>query len=111
MAINYIFIDNYKFTKYTVSALYNGLSDHDAQLLTIKEITLQTVNHHRYSIRNKYSIEEFKIVLSYESWDSLNNDSMDVDSFFNIFLNNYLRIVYTSFPLIKIMKSSKIVNR
>jgi hypothetical protein len=35
MAIDYIFIDNYKFTKYTVSLIYNGLSDHDAQLLTI----------------------------------------------------------------------------
>jgi hypothetical protein len=35
IVIDYIFIDNYKFTKYTVSLLYNGLSDHDAQLLTI----------------------------------------------------------------------------
>jgi hypothetical protein len=34
------FIDNYKFTKYNVSPIYNGLSD-------------QTVNHHTYSIRNK----------------------------------------------------------
>jgi hypothetical protein len=29
---------------------------------------------------------------------------MDVDSFFNIFQNNYLRIVYTSFPLQKIIE-------
>jgi hypothetical protein len=28
---------------------------------------------------------------------------MDVDSVFNIFLNNYLRIVYTSFPLRKMI--------
>jgi hypothetical protein len=35
MAIDYIFIDNYKFTKYTVSPIYYGLSDHGAQLLTI----------------------------------------------------------------------------
>jgi hypothetical protein len=47
-------IDNYKFKKYTVSAIYNGLSNHDAQLLTIKDIlvNLQTVNHHSCSIRN-----------------------------------------------------------
>jgi hypothetical protein len=65
-AIDNIFIDNYKFTKY-VSPVYNGLSDHDAQLLTIKDMDLQTVNHHSYSIRNinKYSMEEFKIRLSY----------------------------------------------
>jgi hypothetical protein len=34
-ARDYIFIDNYKFTKYTVFPIYNGLSDHDAKLLTI----------------------------------------------------------------------------
>jgi hypothetical protein len=54
-----------------MSPLYiiNGLSDHDAQLLTIKDINLQTVNHRSYSIRNinKYSMEEFKIRLNYES--------------------------------------------
>jgi hypothetical protein len=35
MAIDYIFIDNYKFTKHTVYPIYNRLTDHDAQLLTI----------------------------------------------------------------------------
>jgi hypothetical protein len=54
-------------------------------------------------------MEEFKIRLGHESWDSIfsNNDNMDVDSLFNIFLNNYLRIVHTSFPLIKIIERSK----
>jgi hypothetical protein len=46
-------------------------------------------------------MEEFKIRLRYESWDSIisNNDNTDADSLFTIFLNKYLRIVYTSFPL------------
>jgi hypothetical protein len=54
-------------------------------------------------------MEEFKIRLRYESWDSIfgNNDSMDVDSLFNIFLNNYLRIVYTSFLLQKLIEKGK----
>jgi hypothetical protein len=94
-AIDNIFIDKYKFTKYTASPIYNALSDLDAQLLTIKYINLQTLNHSRFSIRNinKYSMEEFKIRLTYESWGSIfsNNDNMHVDSVFNIFLNNYLR--------------------
>jgi hypothetical protein len=44
-----------------------------------------------------------------ESWDSIfsNNDNIDVDSLFNIFLNNYLRIVYTRFPLRKIIERGK----
>jgi hypothetical protein len=103
MATDNIFLDNYKFCP-----VYNGLSDHDAQLFMIKHINLQTVHHHSYSTRsiNTYSMEEFKIRLSYESWDCIfsNNDNMVVDSLFNIFLNNYLRIVYTSFLLRKIIR-------
>jgi hypothetical protein len=54
-------------------------------------------------------MQEFKIRLSYESWDSIfsNSDNMDVDSLFNIFLNNYLRRVYTSFPFRKIIERGK----
>jgi uncharacterized protein with ParB-like and HNH nuclease domain len=53
-------------------------------------------------------MEKFKIRLSYESWDSIfsNNDNMDVDSLFSMFLNNYLTIVYTSFPLIKTIEKN-----
>jgi hypothetical protein len=38
MAIDNIFLDNYKF-----SLVYNELSDHAAQLLMIKDINVQTV--------------------------------------------------------------------
>jgi hypothetical protein len=48
--------------------------------LTIKDINLQTVNHHSYNIRNinKCSTEEFKNRMGYESWDSIfgNNDNI-----------------------------------
>jgi hypothetical protein len=37
-AIDNICRDNYKFAKYNVSPVYNGLSDHDAQLLTITRL-------------------------------------------------------------------------
>ena len=56
---------------------------------------------------NKHSIEEFKPRLSYESWDSIfDNNNMDIDSLFNLFLNNYIRIFYTSFPLHKTIQRS-----
>ena len=100
MAIGNLFIHIYKTTSYKVFPLHNGLSDHDAQLLRMKDVNLQPNNHCIHTIRNinKYSIEEFKTRLSYESWDCIfgNNGNMDVDSLFNIFLNNYLRIFYTS---------------
>jgi exonuclease III len=107
--IDNIFIDIHKFRNYTVSPFYNGLSDHDAQLLIVKDINFQTMNYHIYTIRNihKYSIEEFINRLSYESWINIFNDNMDVDTLFNMFLNNYLRIFYTSFPLQKVAKRGK----
>jgi hypothetical protein len=87
----------------------NGLSDHDAQLLTLKDINIQTTssNIHYIRITNKWSIEEFKLRLSFESWDSVfgNTDNINADSLFNTFLNNYLRLVNTSFPLQKIIES------
>jgi endonuclease/exonuclease/phosphatase family metal-dependent hydrolase len=38
--IDNIFIDNSKISIYTVSPFFSGLSDHDAQLLTIKDINI-----------------------------------------------------------------------
>jgi hypothetical protein len=62
MTIDNIFIDIHKITSYTVCPLYNGLSNHDAQLLTITDVGPQISNHLTYT-RNilKYSIEDFKI--------------------------------------------------
>jgi hypothetical protein len=89
-----------------VVCLYNGLSDHDAQLLRIKDVNPQILNHYTYITRiiNKYSIDYFKIRLSYETWDNIftNSDNMNVNLLFSMFLNNYLRIFYTSFPLKKV---------
>jgi len=55
-----------------------------------------------------YSIEEFKTRLSYESWDNIfgYDENMDIDSSFNSFLNNYLRIFYITFPPQKITERS-----
>ena len=109
-AIDNIFIDTHKFTNYTVFPPYNGLLDHDAQLLTINDVDLELQNHNSHIIRNinKYSIEEFQTRLSYESWDNMfsYNGNMDIDSLFNSFLNDYLKIFYTSFPSCKIIKRS-----
>ena len=51
-AIDNLFIDTYKFLNFTVSPLYNGLSDHDAQLLTINYANLQLENRLFHIIRN-----------------------------------------------------------
>jgi hypothetical protein len=109
-AIDNIFLDTYKFINYIASPLHNALSDHDAQLLIINYVNPQLQNHHVYIIRdiNNHSIVEFKTRLSYESWDCIfgYNGNIDVDTLFNSFLNNYVRIFYTSFPPRKIIERS-----
>jgi hypothetical protein len=105
-AIDNIFLDTNTFFNYTISPLYNGLADHDAQLLIINDLNMQPHSHCTHTIRslNTYSVEEFKTKLSYESWESVfsHNENTNVDTLFNSFLNDYLRLFYASFPPRKI---------
>ena len=101
-----IFIDTNQFLNYTTFPLYNRLADHDDHLLKINDLNLLVHTHHTYTIRslNNYSIEEFKTRLSCESWESVlsRNRNIDVDTLFNSFINDYLRLFYTSFSPHKI---------
>jgi hypothetical protein len=47
------------------------------------------------------SIKQFKFLLSYENWEEVFSDK-NVNTILNNFLNTYLRIFYTSFPLTKV---------
>ena len=109
-AIDNIFLDTNTFFNYTISPLYNGLADHDAQLLIINDLNLHPHNQGTINIRSldTYSIEEFKTRLSYESWENVFNHNVNtnVDTLFNSFLNDYLRLFHSSFPPRKISKRS-----
>jgi len=50
---------------------------------------------------NKFSISQFALNLSYENWDNI-FIKQNVNIIFNNFLNTYLRIFISSFPLQKI---------
>ena len=100
-----IFIDTNQLMNYTVSPLYNGLADHGAQLLIRNDIHLQLNSRCIYTTRsfNTYSVKEFITKLSYESWGNIfsHTNNLDVDTLFNAFLSDYLRLFYTSFPICK----------
>jgi hypothetical protein len=51
-------------------------------------------------IINEDAIANFKVQLSYESWESV-IDENDVNKSFNLFLNTFLRIYYHNFPLVQ----------
>jgi hypothetical protein len=102
-AIDKIFICKVKNHDYTVYPLVNGLSDHDALIIVIYNITIQNYTNFFYISRNidKFSVLDFKIKLIYESWTNVFTDD-NVNTMFNNFLNTHLRIFYSSFPVRKI---------
>ena len=83
-AINDTFINTLHFNNFLITPLVNGLSDHDAKLLTIDEINLVKQTCHTKTIWNinKNSIIEFQIKLRYELWDNVLNVIMAMTIFY-----------------------------
>ena len=75
------------------------MSVHDAQSI-LHDITIQNDNNYFYYTRkiNKSLVLEFNFKLTYESCDYVFlYDNVNLS--FNNFLNTYLRIFYSSFPI------------
>jgi hypothetical protein len=103
---NDIFIEINRMNNYTVSPLFNDMSDYDSQLLTFNTIKLQS--HKQFQVtRNisKHTIADFLIKLSYETWDITftSNDNI----LFNSFLNTHLKDFLFQFAPEKIEKNNK----
>jgi hypothetical protein len=94
--IDNIFIDNRR--NYTIKPCINGLSDHDAQLMTLTNSYLPINNTEPTFIRNinKNTTAEFQLHLSWEQWDNVFGDN-DINNIFNNFLNTFLRCFNSSF--------------
>jgi hypothetical protein len=97
-----MFINIFNFSNFLVYPIINRLSDHDAQSQIIRNMCEQKYNTCFYYNRkiDKLSIMHFNIKLSYESWEDIFAEK-NVNTAFNNFLNTYLRIFYSSFPLKK----------
>jgi len=106
-AIDNIFINTFKFNDFSLFRIIIGLSDHIAQRIIICNILKQNCNSHFcFKQRtDKSSITDFNTKLSYESWGNIFAEN-DVNTIFNNFLNTYLRIFYSSFPLKKVRHKS-----
>jgi hypothetical protein len=79
------------------------MSDHDAQIIVLHDIIIPNDNNYFYYTRkfNKLLVFDFNFKLTYESWDKVFSYD-DANLSFNNFLNTYLRIFYSSFPIKKI---------
>jgi hypothetical protein len=49
---------------------------------------------------NKYTVADFQLNLSHETWEEV-FDGNDLNKIFNSFLNIFIRIYYSSFPLVQ----------
>jgi exonuclease III len=70
-SIDNVFIDTTRFNSFTVSPIYNGLSDHDGQVLTLVLPPTHKRAQQTYTYRkiNTDTIADFLNLLSYENWD------------------------------------------
>jgi hypothetical protein len=105
--IDNVFIDNSYLNKYDITPVINGLSDHDAQLLTIQTFQKHINNQQIYYKRdiNQFTMAELQLKLSYETWDSVFTKNY-VNEMYNSFFNTFLRYYHSCFPMIKTNKLS-----
>jgi len=99
--IDIIFLDNAKFQNLPVHPFDSGLSDHVAQILTLRNITVSLqkyIHTSRTIIMEDKSIAIFQSHLREEAWDSVYN-SEDVNEMFNNFHCILLRHFESSFSL------------
>jgi hypothetical protein len=95
-------IDKCKISNYSIIPIVNGLSDHDAQLLLLNNVTTKVSKGQCYTKRQiiRMNIENFRLTLSFETWDEVFTDG-NVDKIFISFLSTYFRAFNSSFPVQK----------
>jgi hypothetical protein len=93
-SIDNIFINVTSKGDYTTFSLINGLSDHDPQfmLIHIAEPHIQISNILMTKKINKYSINESKLHLSFETWEGI-FEKNDINNMFNVLLNRFLNVI------------------
>lgn len=92
-AIGNMFVDISHISKCAICSFINGLSDHDSQVIKLENMLTQNKLSETKIMRNfnKYSVDDFKIKLSHETWDNGFNKH-DVNKMFNNFHNTCLGI-------------------
>jgi hypothetical protein len=103
-----IFIDITKAGNYSIKPVINGLSDHDAQAITFYSLNLKPLTKESGFMRTitDFTINDFPLKLSYETWDTVFSTD-NINDMFNSFLDSYLKIFNSSFPLKRVRITKK----
>jgi hypothetical protein len=99
-------------SEHSICQIINGLSDHDAQSISTHTFNLEPPPKKYRFIRkiNEYTLNDFLTKLSYENWDSVFSTE-DVNKMFNSFLDTYLKIANSSFPLRRVYITKKNIKK
>jgi hypothetical protein len=99
-----------KYKDYVIFPVINSLSDHDAKISILDNVLIQNYYKCTYSGRkiNSSSLMDFKLNLSHEPWDNIITNA-DIDKIFNNFLNSYVGIFNSSFPIKKLHIQHRVV--
>jgi hypothetical protein len=110
-SIDNVFIDTTRFNNFIVSPINNGLSEHEGQVLIIVFPITLIREHQTYTYRkiNTFTVADFLNQLSYENWEEVFGGG-NVNHIFNTFLNSYLRIFNSCFPMVHKQKITKSAN-
>jgi hypothetical protein len=106
--IDNIFVDGR--LVYSIQPCINGLSDHDAQFIIFRSISVPINTLESIVVRNinKNNIDAFQRLLSREQWDNIFQNDNVIDAC-NDFHNTYLRCFHACFPK-KVIKQHHIIN-
>lgn len=112
-AIDNIFIDKSRLNSYSTVPLVNGLSDHDAQILSVFNMSekFQSVNLKiKKRIINAESLHHLNTCLQNESWENVySTDTIDINTKFNAFFTTFTNYFNECFP-VKVVKKCKSKN-
>jgi hypothetical protein len=100
-AIDNIFIDHNRINSFVILSLINGLSDHDVQYFNLNNVFSPGKNAklaYRTRVITKDAIATFLDTLSNETWENIYAHD-DINKLFNSFLNTFLLIFESCFPL------------
>jgi hypothetical protein len=108
--INNIFIG--KQYNYSVTPCFNGLSDYDGQLLSLRDLKKCNQQQKKYlykRILNDMTISNFQFNLSLEEWREVFED-IEVNCMYNKFLNIYLKNFNLCFPYQRKLQTTNPTN-
>ena len=96
-------MDNSRISLFSVFPIINGLLDHNAYILTIKNIYMQQWTNFLWSneptrLIDNETITKFQTLLKIETWEPLYIGT-DPNHMFNSFLSTFINIFQASFPV------------